>query len=241
QADVNALVDALWPYGIFPTILITHTSRGYGRLPKKTMPCRAKGDNLPGVLYRTREIAPSRLLRRPVEPNLLNLSGLQSNGPSNETRPSSRVSHDQSHHDRWHRVRHADHLGQAWRHDASRHRPEVASGLDRRPAATGRSWWPGVALPEEIRGHRPQEVELSPGSAGKAAGPRMQAGALLFVLECRLEHAELPPDRVCRQHSHRVVRCMHAGVEPTHRCLQDPGSFDQRLQALRQQPDVILV
>src|SRR5205085_12291627 len=30
QADVNALVDALWPYGIFPTILITHISRGYG-------------------------------------------------------------------------------------------------------------------------------------------------------------------------------------------------------------------
>src|SRR5262249_57432424 len=75
-----------------------------------------------------------------------------------ETRPAPRLSLNQGDYDRRHRVHHPYHLGQAGRHAASRHRSEVASGLDRRSAAAARSRRAALPLPEKVPGPRAEEI-----------------------------------------------------------------------------------
>src|SRR5262245_53223807 len=81
---------------------------------------------------------------------------------SHETRPASGLSHHQGGDDRRHRVHHPQHLGQGRRYDASRHRSEVASGLDWRSAAAGGPRRAAVAVPEEVCRHRAQEIAHAP-------------------------------------------------------------------------------
>src|SRR5665213_1702465 len=71
---------------------------------------------------------------------------------SHEAGHSSRISHHQGGDDRRQRIHHPNHLGQGRRCYASRHRPEVAPGLDRRPATVARPRRAAIALPEEILG-----------------------------------------------------------------------------------------
>ena len=92
-----------------------------------------------------------------------------------EERDSSELSHHQGGDDRRHRIHHPQHLGQVRRHDAPRHRSEIASGLDRRSAAAGGPRGASVTIPEEIRGHRAQKIALTSSLARKlrprATGP----------------------------------------------------------------------
>src|SRR5689334_4095818 len=84
---------------------------------------------------------------------------------SDEAGRPSGLSHHQGRHDRWSGVHHPLDLGQAGRHPPPRHRSEVASGLDWRPAADHGSRRPRFAVPEEILGlpeRRPEEIVAIP-------------------------------------------------------------------------------
>src|SRR6185295_16954534 len=50
---------------------------------------------------------------------------------------------------------------------SSRHRPQVAPGLDRRPAAAARPRRAALTLPEEIRRAGPQEIARPPAPTAK--------------------------------------------------------------------------
>src|ERR1700736_1164704 len=69
---------------------------------------------------------------------------------NHEARHPSGLSHHQGRDDRRHRIHHAHDLGQGRRYAASRYRPKVAPGVDRRAAATCRPRRTPLALPEEI-------------------------------------------------------------------------------------------
>src|SRR5262249_22168433 len=96
---------------------------------------------------------------------------------NDEARHASELPQHQGGDDRRYRVHHPHHLGQAGRYAAPRYRPEIAPGLDRRPATAARSRRPAVAVPEEVRGARPQEIKLPATALVRA--PAL-AGALAF-------------------------------------------------------------
>src|ERR1041385_3394513 len=83
-----------------------------------------------------------------------------------ESRHPPGLSHRQGRHDRRNRVHHPHDLGQVGRHAAPRHRPEVASGLDRRPAASARPWRAGLALSEKGRRAGEEGELVIPGPSG---------------------------------------------------------------------------
>src|SRR6185437_16207819 len=93
------------------------------------------------------------------------LPALRPDRESHETRHPPQLPHRQGRHDRWHRVLDAHHLGQGGRYAASRHRPEVAPGVDWRPAAPDRPRRPGVAVPEEVFGVFEERKSRQLGSA----------------------------------------------------------------------------
>src|SRR6266849_6564069 len=167
-------------------------------------------------------------------------------GLAHEARHPSGVSHHQGGDDRRHRVHHPHDLGQAGRYAPSRHRPEIAPGMDRRPATAGRPRRPALAFPEKVRGPRAQEI--APGLAAsnpRAAGFHLAtetAGGARFdslPLEGGPQQAELPFDRIAAVDAGR--RRMDRGVEAAHRALQDLGALDQRAQPLGQKLEVRLV
>ena len=97
---------------------------------------------------------------------------------SHEARYPSGLSHRQGRHDRRHRVHHPHHLGQGRRHLAPRHRPEVASGLDRRPAAAARPRRAALALPEEVLRLPQERRESRLDATATRRVPHTKAGAL---------------------------------------------------------------
>src|SRR6516165_913744 len=185
---------------------------------------------------------------------------------THETRPAPGLSHHQGGDDRRHRIHHPQHLGQGRRHDAPRHRPQVTSGLDWRSAAAGGPRRAALAVPEEVCRHRAQEIAFAPARSlepplargffmrfpdwlGTAASPS-RAGTTVasspstgfggsLLLEGCLEQADLPLDRIAAIEPGGDR--MHGGIEPAHRPLQRLGALDQGAQALRQEPDVLLV
>src|SRR5262249_15403630 len=62
---------------------------------------------------------------------------------------------------------------------------------------------------------------------------------LALLLESRLEQADLALDRIVAIGA--TGRCVHRGIEPTHRPVQRFGALDQRPQAFGQELDVLLV
>src|SRR5215831_16754232 len=119
---------------------------------------------------------------------------------NDEARHAPELPHHQGGDDRRYRVHHPHHLGQAGRYAAPRYRPEIAPGLDRRPATAARSRRPAVAVPEEVRGARPQEIKL-PATAWPEPPRRrglwlFPTGSLLFLLEGGPEQAELALHRI---------------------------------------------
>ena len=131
---------------------------------------------------------------------------------------------------------------------APRHRPEVASGLDRRPAAAARPRRPALALPEEVRGPRPQEVTAF-GRAEMQSPAR--AGLLFWVQRCASAHSRSnaalsrPSWRSTGLSSGRMragsgCACMVA-VEPADGAVQMPRAVDQVPQPLGQHLVVVVV
>src|SRR6202035_4194544 len=125
--------------------------------------------------------------RRGIEPP--NSSTQITRYQHHETRHPSRLPHRQSDHDRRHRVHHPDHLGQAGRYAASRHRPEIAPGLDRRPAAPARPRRPLVALQQEVLG-LPQR--LNPRRRDGETGGPMSVFKVGKATVTRIEETYLP-------------------------------------------------
>src|ERR1035438_5390209 len=142
-ASEPAARNSCLPIGSIPNTRIRRRPPSVSRYTARTMPCGLDLGQLrrlaasPRVLYRAAKFSPFRRAKR---------------NQTDEARYPPRLPHHQGGDDRRQRIHHPLHLGQGRRCHASRHRPEVAPGLDRRPAAIGRSRRPAVALPEEVLG-----------------------------------------------------------------------------------------
>src|SRR5262249_43592354 len=138
---------------------------------------------------------------------------------------------------------------------APRHRSEVASGLDRWPAADHGSRRARLPLREEVRRPRPQE-EITDGARSRVPKASACGGLLLYferslgraqvsrlcvLLERGLEQAELALDRIAARDLRRIRGRVHGGIEPANRGLQGFRAADQDAQALRHDLDVLLL
>ena len=125
-------------------------------------------------------------------PNSAHFGARRTTEPSDEARYPSRLPHHQGGDDRRQRIHHPLHLGQGRRCHASRHRPEVAPGLDRRPAASGRPRRPPVALPEEVLGlpeGRDKRRNKRARSSRATKNPRVTRG-FFFIRPWRLRTSD---------------------------------------------------